>query len=123
MPTFYSSKVRNRLRADAWVVNLKDRSAYFYELGLRMAERLADEELTSLLQTVLALRYRQIMDSAFNSVGEDTTELTQKLTALELKMFLEGARAAAGLSAWHARRHLKTTASDIVKAAARRREK
>lgn len=123
LPSFYSSRIRARLRADAWVVNLRDRCVSFYDLGLRMANTMQDAELTALLQKTLALRYLNVMDSAFNCVGEDVTHLTRTLTNLERKVFASAMASAKGLSDWRSRHHLILRPSHVIRASRKRRRR
>eukprot|EP00941_MAST-03F_sp_MAST-3F-sp1_P002868 g2868.t1 len=121
MPSFYSARVRSRLRADPNVVNLRDRSPYFYQLGQKMSNMLGDDDLTPVLQKALALRYSKIMDCAFNSSGEDTTYFTRKLTELELSIFRKAAESAKNISQWKHRHHIKLRSSEVVRKSYKRR--
>ena len=77
---------------DPIVVNLREKTPYYYEFGIQVASLLDDETLIPELRRSMTLRYRLVLDRSLNSRNEDTTKFTQKLTNSEQFLFKAGNR-------------------------------
>jgi hypothetical protein len=87
----FGARLREQLRADAMGVRLRDRSPFFYELGLRVSDLVTSDEtreLPTLIQAALAQRVAKILDHAPRSLGTDTSAFQGALTDLEQALFL-----------------------------------
>jgi len=87
----FGARLREQLRADARGVRLRDRSPYFYELGLRVSDLVTSDEtreLPTLIQSTLAQRVSHILSVAPRSLGTDTSGFRGSLTDLEDELFL-----------------------------------
>ena len=105
-PRCLSGPTREAMRADPTVVRLRDRSPYFYAVGLalaRMGSPAEAAQLPSLLCASLALRGSLILDTAHNSLGEDVSDFVNSLTSLEQRLFFRGYRCAKALAGWRRR--------------------
>ena len=87
----FGAKLREQLRADAMGVKLRDRSPFFYELGLRVSDLVTSDEtreLPTLIQAALAQRVAKILAKAPASLGQDSSAFRAALTDLEQELFL-----------------------------------
>ncbi|CAE7805047.1 PSF3 [Symbiodinium sp. KB8] len=101
-----SGPTREAMRADPTVVRLRDRSPYFYAVGLALAHMGSPADaaqLPALLCASLALRGSLILDTAHNSLGEDVSDFVNSLTSLEQRLFFRGYRCAKALAGWRRR--------------------
>jgi len=72
-------------------VKLRDRSPFFYELGLRVSDLVTSDEtreLPTLIQAALAQRVAKILAKAPASLGQDSSAFRAALTDLEQELFL-----------------------------------
>lgn len=58
IPKIFRSQFQSSLIADPTVINLREKSAYFYEFGLKMAEYLEDVKLIDILICVYLKRVK-----------------------------------------------------------------
>mmetsp|Transcript_17413 Transcript_17413/g.38052 ORF Transcript_17413/g.38052 Transcript_17413/m.38052 type:complete len:184 (+) Transcript_17413:3-554(+) len=103
-PKCYAHRFRTFLLADPVVINLRDRSLYYYETGIVLASFVRDNEalLTALVKT-LSLRFCDILDKSQNSRNEEVSKLTRTLTKLETHLFNQGRSCAADMYSWKRR--------------------
>lgn len=82
-PLLFGPQTRNSLRADAEVVNLRDKSEFFFTHGLRVAELTEDEALPVVLSEAFRVRYRRMLDTCLTGADGDPGGLTHRLSATE----------------------------------------
>ena len=90
LPKHYRERFRGRLRVDPIVVNLREKTPYYYEFGMKVANLFKDETIIPELRHAMTLRYRTILDRSLNSRNEDTKKFTEKLTNSEQFLFKAG---------------------------------
>ncbi len=103
LPRNFSGKVRENLLADPSCVRLRDRSPYFYEVGLSLSQLVPHEEGVTLPTTVrvaLAARMTNILDHSMNSLHEDVSTYSGPLTDFERLLFVGGMQYAKDRAAW-----------------------
>jgi len=91
VPTTYREKFKKILMADPTVVNLKDKSFYYYEVGYKLCKHIDDKELIPLLARVFLKRMQVIQRKSFCLGSEDVMGFIKKLTQIEREIF-EGGR-------------------------------
>jgi hypothetical protein len=101
-PKFYGLKMRDELRAGAESINLREFSYYYFEMGIRLAIALRDDDLLrNLRQAFVGERYRKIMVRALaQSNQDDLADFSQTLTSSELSLFRAGLRATQNVQLW-----------------------
>ena len=91
LPRMFGLSVRQSLKADAKSVKLREKSPFFYELGLRMSE-LVDGEVTKDLPKdilhALAQRIEDVLERAPRGLGKDTNVYKNGLAVLEADLYL-----------------------------------
>lgn len=90
LPKTFSLRLRESLKADALTVRLREKSPHFYEVGLRMADLVSTEDTANLptdIQATLAIRMRDILESAPKSLGKDISRYRSGLTDLEVQFY------------------------------------
>ena len=105
-PHCYSQRQRITLLADPNRQNMRDRSLFFYENGMKIAPLLRQEsarQLAPVVLKVLAVRLLDILDRSQNSRGEDISASTKSLTELERAFFSAGYRSAEEYFRWKRR--------------------
>jgi len=108
LPMMFQGRFLLSLLADPPVMNLRDKSPYYYEVGAQLSHFLRSRgeggrPLIHDLVTAFSTRYGDILDKSQNSRGEDTTKVTKKLTQLERELFKSGYDAANELHRWKRR--------------------
>lgn len=94
-PKCFAHRFRTYLLADPVVINLRERSPFYYESGLHLASLVRDgKALVDALVKSLALRYADILDKSQNSRNEDLSNTTSGFTELERKLFIAGHKGA-----------------------------
>eukprot|EP01083_Nonionella_stella_P081396 224189_1 len=86
-PKFFSERFATNLLADPTVVNLSDRSKYFYRFGMKVSGIQRTDNIPVMLQKTLSLRYREIMDKSRRWRGTEFSAFTKRLTAIEKELF------------------------------------
>ena len=88
LPNYLSLQFKSSLVADPEVINLKQKSEYFYEIGIMLAHTLSEHSqfIHTLLQIFL-IRYRAILDKSRNWDEESDTPFLRKLTIMERRIF------------------------------------
>lgn len=93
LPRNFSRRVRESLLAAPESVRLRDRSPYFYEVGLRLASTSMSEDaarLPAALQSTLATRVHMILIKSQNSSTKDPSKFVEGLTEFEQRIFWLG---------------------------------
>ena len=120
-PKCFNRKSRNALRADPMAVKLRNKNAFFYELGLDVATLVGDSELPSTLRRVLAVRYGTIFDTSTSSLNADVTKLKTHFTNLERAMFEAGYASSDAQYKWKTRKLATLKVADVIERARKRR--
>eukprot|EP00002_Diphylleia_rotans_P002888 TRINITY_DN11880_c0_g1_i1.p1 TRINITY_DN11880_c0_g1~~TRINITY_DN11880_c0_g1_i1.p1 ORF type:complete len:193 (+),score=33.57 TRINITY_DN11880_c0_g1_i1:70-648(+) len=107
-------KFRSALSADPTVINLHDRSSYFYQICADVAQLTSDQTIMPLLRTCFTERYKIILDKCLNSLSTDSSDFTRKLTQSERTLFQAGVVASSDFHSWRQRRTEKITASRTI---------
>ena len=105
-PKYYKPKFRTHLLADPSVVNIRERSQYFYTVGAKLSKFLPIEEAKAILYTLvysLSARYRTILDRCQNSYNEDNTKFISTLSCVESKLFYAGFKSSKEMHSWKTR--------------------
>lgn len=126
MPQFLTPRFRRMIKAGPSSVNLRDFSAYFYEVGKHVLP-LVDDAAANEIKEIMRLafggeRYRDILNNSMNSLDEDTTEFTRKLTEEEKMLFQAGVQDSTDFIQWKGRKTEVITAAAVVERAAKRRK-
>eukprot|EP00188_Purpureofilum_apyrenoidigerum_P004759 Plantae.Rhodophyta-Purpureofilum_apyrenoidigerum.ctg56113.p1 GENE.Plantae.Rhodophyta-Purpureofilum_apyrenoidigerum.ctg56113~~Plantae.Rhodophyta-Purpureofilum_apyrenoidigerum.ctg56113.p1 ORF type:complete len:250 (-),score=36.31 Plantae.Rhodophyta-Purpureofilum_apyrenoidigerum.ctg56113:80-829(-) len=104
LPRFYSSTVRNDLRAGPNSVNLSDKCHFFFELGFRLSSLLVDDELQTVLRTAYAERCWRVADNAgWEGKTKGIMVAMRKLDNLERGLFLSVTDAINAYESWKER--------------------
>lgn len=117
LPRNFSGKVREHLLADPSVVRLRDRSPYFYEVGLGLAAMVAQDDAVTLptaVRVALAARMSGILDHSMNSLREDVSTYSSQLTEFERALFTGGLMYAMDRDAWKRKAAARIQASSVV---------
>ena len=100
-PVHYSKKFKDHLIAGPLAVNLREKSPFFYEAGLKLVRALDDADMRLILsETYSGERFKQILDWSVNSVNEDITHFTKNLSHSELRLFDSGFLASVAVQRW-----------------------
>ena len=90
-PKFFLEKYRDTLKADPTIVNLKEKSDYFYETALILGPVLKKENIVAIVPTVLHTyreRLKMILSSSENtSTNVESSTFRRKLWAIEAKLY------------------------------------
>uniref|UniRef100_K3W7Q5 Uncharacterized protein n=1 Tax=Globisporangium ultimum (strain ATCC 200006 / CBS 805.95 / DAOM BR144) TaxID=431595 RepID=K3W7Q5_GLOUD len=126
VPHYLTKRFRRMIKAGPSSVNLRDFTAYFYEVGQHLLP-LVDEESGKEIEEILRLsfggeRYRDILNNSMNSLDEDTTEFTRKLTEEEKKLFQAGVRDSNDFIQWKGRKAEVITTAAVVERSTKRRK-
>ena len=103
LPRAFSAKVRDSLLAAPESVRLREKSPYFYEVGLRLAALCRTEDarqLPAIIQMTLATRVAVILTRSLHSERTDTNSFLEPLTNLEKSLFWTGYKHAEDKMAW-----------------------
>lgn len=120
LPRHFGPKLQARLQAGPCEVNLRDRSADYFEVGFRLGGLLDDGDLCASLRTALAVRCKDVISKSQEAGAEDTRYFRQ-LTNLERGIHDAGQRTAREWNRWRSRKMDKVEASAIVQGHKRRR--
>lgn len=117
LPDEFSAHVRQDLDAGAMSVNLQLYSRHFFSVGLGLASATGDDALRADVRRALSgERFERLFDWSQNA-GEhmDISEITDKLTTDEIRLFQTGYKAASEVQAWKKRRFDKLKTATIFK--------
>ncbi|KAL4429500.1 hypothetical protein ABPG74_001345 [Tetrahymena malaccensis] len=90
IPKIFRNQFQNSLLADPTVINLREKSNYFYDFGLKMAEYLADEKIIDTLICVYLKRAKQFAKLSFNLIIQHCDDMILRMTHKELNIFNSG---------------------------------
>ena len=94
VPRFYKDHFKKTLEADPNVVNLRDKTPYYYENGLKLIDKIDDPELVPTLATVFLTRIKEFVHISFHLRIEDCSNLLRKMVNTEIRIFNYGRAAA-----------------------------
>ena len=90
-PKFFGKSFRDTLIADPTIINLQDKSTYFYEVSLFLSEVLGEEQINNIIPVIhktFVERYTMISDYAEGkSVSQNMSSFTRKLWNVEAYLF------------------------------------
>ncbi|TMW60812.1 hypothetical protein Poli38472_000854 [Pythium oligandrum] len=124
-PQYLTKRFRRIMKAGPSAVNLREFSPYFYEVAKHLLP-LVDEVEAKEIEEILRLafggdRYRGIMNNSMNSLDEDTTEFTRKLTEEEKKLFQAGVHDSKDFTQWKGRHADVISAASVIERSSKRR--
>ncbi|KAF4322828.1 hypothetical protein BBO99_00003820 [Phytophthora kernoviae] len=127
VPHFLTKRFRRMLKAGPSSVNLREFSAYMYEIGkqlMPLVKPADQEEIDEIMRLSFGgERYRDILNNSMSSLDEDTTEFTRKLTQDEKKLFNAGARDAKDFIQWKGRNAETITTAAVVERSLKKRNR
>ena len=94
IPRFYKEQFKNTLEAGPNVINLRDKTPYYYEVGMKLVEYIGDNELMKLLANVFLIRMKQLANISFHLRIEDCSGLLRRMVDIEVRIFNFGREAA-----------------------------
>lgn len=100
-PLPYREKFKKALLADPTVINLRDKSAYYYERAIRLADILEDSgSISEVLPEIFLKRIKGLLKTAQHMPLEESTSFTKKLTNIERHIFESGRDAIINYKMW-----------------------
>eukprot|EP00741_Cyanophora_paradoxa_P021636 tig00000241_g20883.t1 len=101
-PKSFSQRTCEDVEADPTVINLQEKSPFWYENGMKLVKHQKDKaNLVSVMQTAFRERYKLIFDRAYSSQNRDVSSFVSKLTSFERVLFRTGQAAAVSAEQWH----------------------
>ena len=91
LPRMFNISSRKNLKADAKSIKLREKSPFFYELGLRMKDLIDAENTIDLPRDILhalAHRIEDVLERAPRGLGKDTNTYKNGLSVLEAQLYL-----------------------------------
>ncbi|KAJ0397279.1 hypothetical protein P43SY_006539 [Pythium insidiosum] len=126
VPSFLTQRFRRIMKAGPSAVNLRDFSPYVYEVAkhvLPLVEEGDGKEIQEILRLAFGGdRYREILNNSMNTLQEDTTEFTRKLTEEEKALFQAGVQDSKDFMHWKGRRSDVITAASVIQRSSKRRK-
>lgn len=93
IPRYYKEQFKKTLEADPNVVNLRDKSLYYYEVGLKIIDYLDSQVIPTLLSVFLT-RIKEFANISFHLRIEDCSGLLRKMVNAEIRIFNYGRESA-----------------------------
>nr|CDS31546.2 DNA replication complex GINS protein PSF3 [Hymenolepis microstoma]CUU97462.1 DNA replication complex GINS protein PSF3 [Hymenolepis microstoma] len=117
LPSIYKESYREVFAANAWVVDLRKKSPYFYSFCCHLAKLSLSEipAVLSTLEEVFKHRLINLMESALNANKGSMLSLTARLEELEQALFRIGRNGRNSIDQWFSRMHERLEASNVVK--------
>ena len=119
-PAYFGPSFQAHLLADASVLNINEKSPYYYELGVRLSMLMRQKRLPAILKKAFHARYLGIIDTSTNLGNVDTSDHIRKLTTTERALFHLGHAAAAEVVHYKSRNIDRLQAAPIVSRKRRR---
>lgn len=94
IPRYFKENFKKTLEADPNVVNLRDKTLYYYEVGMKIIEFLDANEVINTLLSVFLTRIKEFANISFHLRIEDCSNLLRKMVNIEIKIFNFGREAA-----------------------------
>lgn len=116
------SRFRDQLEAGPGAINLRERSPFYYEIGVALASMMGDERLQdTLLMAFSGERFKRLLDCSLNSLNEDANTFTRDLPNLEKDLFTAGYQSSEEYVDWKSRAFNKLATSKVIKNKVKRR--
>lgn len=116
LPRHYSARFREDLLAGPDAVDIRERSAFFYETGTALARVKRDDHLQRTMRMVFAgPRFRHILDASLNSGGDDMTDFLQDLPHAERALFHAGSQGSKAQEAYKKGTHAQLDMAEVLK--------
>ncbi|KAM3177244.1 hypothetical protein ACTXT7_004951 [Hymenolepis weldensis] len=117
LPSIYTESYREVFAANAWVVDLRKKSPYFYSLGCQLTKLPIMEisSILSMLEEAFKHRLINLMESALNANKGSMLSLTARLEELEQVLFRIGRNGRNSIDQWFSRMHERLEASNVGK--------
>ncbi|CAM9847876.1 unnamed protein product, partial [Laminaria digitata] len=110
-----AGRFREQLEAGPGAVNLRERSPYYYEVGVALASLTDDQRLQdTLLMVFSGERFKRLLDCSLNSLNEDVNAFTRDLPNLEKSLFNAGYRSSEEYVGWKSRAFNKLAMSKVI---------
>lgn len=111
VPKYYTESYRASLKANPSILQLSEKSKYFFTLGSKLSILLLDTELTPILMQAFMLRFRDVAEhhDLKQSVG-----LVRRLTELELGLMEAAQKSIKELKDWRQRKFERIKEASIV---------
>jgi len=90
IPLIYRERFKKMLNADATVINLREKTPFYYEIGMKLCEYIEDDTLVPTLSGVFLDRAKMVIKKSFCLKTEESNTFVRKLTNLEKKLFENG---------------------------------
>lgn len=87
LPTFFGRSLKSKLLSAPASVNLSDRCPFFFELGLRLALLVRDQDIQDTLQRALQARFGEIVRRSPVHQSQDFGAFLAKLSNVERALF------------------------------------
>lgn len=94
VPKIFKEKFQKTLEADPCVINLREKSPYFYEVGGKLGEYLDEIGMIDTITDVFFVRMKEFGKLAYHFRIEDCSGLMRKMTEKELRVFNAGRKKA-----------------------------
>eukprot|EP00904_Undaria_pinnatifida_P000017 jgi/Undpi1/10015/HiC_scaffold_28.g12469.m1 len=121
LPKHYTDRFREQLEAGPGAVNLRERSPYYYEVGVALASLTDDQRLQDTLLVVFSgERFKRLLDCSLNSLNEDVNAFTRDLPNLEKSLFNAGYRSSEEYVGWKSRAFNKLAMSKVIQGKVKR---
>ncbi|EGR27770.1 hypothetical protein IMG5_189430 [Ichthyophthirius multifiliis] len=100
VPLIFRPQFQQSLIADPQFINLREKSFYFYEFGIRIGLYFKDYKLFDVLLHVFETRVKSFARQSFYLVIEDCANMILKMTHKEIELFNQGRNQATKLRKW-----------------------
>jgi len=117
IPKYYGEQFKRSLRAEPMVLNLQEKSFYYYENGLVYAFLFNDLILSRILANAFMARFRAIIDRALyksTEANEELSSFVKKLSKLEKVIYFQGKRSVNEYAGWKNREFEKMSVSEVL---------
>lgn len=102
-------------------MNLRERSPFYYEVGVALAALTDDRRLQdTLLMVFSGERFKRLLDCSLNSLNEDVNAFTRDLPNLEKRLFSAGYGSSEEYLGWKSRAFNKLATSKVIQGKVKR---
>ncbi|KAK9282600.1 hypothetical protein L1049_010817 [Liquidambar formosana] len=100
VPACFDQKTRKEIQADAACVDLRNRCAYFYELGCKIAPLVGDKTIGALLLYAFKSRYKDVLIKAHTAAFSLAPKFMTLLTNEETNLYEAAQSSMAAFKRW-----------------------
>mmetsp|Transcript_23902 Transcript_23902/g.42314 ORF Transcript_23902/g.42314 Transcript_23902/m.42314 type:complete len:189 (-) Transcript_23902:22-588(-) len=111
VPKYYAESYRASLKADPSILQLSEKSKYYFTLGSKLATLLLDTELTPILMQAFMERFRHVVA---HQELKKTIALIRSLTELELNLMDSAQKSMKELQEWRQRKYERIKEASVV---------